>query len=83
MSDDLEVIDITGLDDDAIAGMVYATVEALCTTLETRGIESSFVDACLFMLFCERMYQNDSREEFEEMIEEALADPWPDAPTIH
>lgn len=80
MSDE---IDVSKLDDDQILDLVYNTMETLCEELELRGIDPSYIDSTLFILFTERMYVAGDRESFENILEEALEDSWPDAPTLH
>ena len=71
------------LTEDQTMDLAYNTLVALCTELETKGLDREILTASLFILFSERMYEADAREEFEDMLEEALEDSWPEAPTLH
>lgn len=78
-----DVFDTSKLTDDQVLDLVYSTLETLCEELENRGIEPDYIDSTLFILFTERMYVAGDREAYEGIIEDALNDSWPGAPTIH
>lgn len=78
-----DVFDTSKLTDDQVLDLVYSTLETLCEELEVRGIEPGYIDSTLFILFTERMYVAGDRAAYDGILEEALADLWPDAPTIH
>ena len=80
MSDE---INTSTMDDDQIIDLVYSTLETLCDQLEVQGIDPSYIDSTLFILFSERMYVAGDRAAYEGILEEALEDSWPEAPTIH
>ena len=80
MSDEINTQD---MDDDQIIDLVYSTLETLCEELEVRGIDPSYIDSTLFILFTERMYVAGDRAAYEGILEEALEDSWPEAPTVH
>ena len=71
------------LTEDQSFDLAYNTLIALCAELDAKGLDPDILTASLFVVYSERMYEADAREEFEEMLEEALEEPWPDAPTLH
>lgn len=76
-----EIID--RMTDEEIADITYNSLNAFCIMLEEKGIPADYIDAVLLGLFSMRMSENASRDEFEEMLQDALDDPWPDTPTYH
>ena len=81
----VEIVDElpANLTEDQTFDLAYNTVVALCNELEAKGLDSEILTASLFVVFSERMYEADAREEFEAMLEEALEDSWPESPTLH
>ena len=69
--------------DEEIVDLTYTALDTFCIMLEEKGIPSEFIDPILLGLFGMRMSENASRDEFEEMLQDALDDPWPDTPTYH
>lgn len=80
---DNDKFDLSGKDDDQMIDLVYGTLETLCSELESRGFAPDVIDATMFIFWQQRMFEADAREDFEDILREALEDDWPEGPTIH
>lgn len=79
----MDDIDFDRADDDQLIDLVFGTFETLCSELESRGFPPDIIDATMFIFWQQRMFEADARSEFESILEEALEEEWPAAPTVH
>ena len=75
-------IDIAQLDDGQQFELVAVSIEAVCASLEARGVDAEIVNTVLLEAFCHRMAEVNDRSAYEELLEEALATEWEDV-TVH
>ena len=80
---DNDEFDLSDKNSDQLIDIVFGTIETLVNELEVRGFPGEAVDAALFLYWQQRMYEFGDREDYAAILEEALADEWPDGPTIH
>lgn len=80
---DLTVDDVNSMTDEQLTDLTYQSIDAICYILEEKGVPLELIDVVLLSLFGMRMSENASRDEYEEMLEDALNDPWIDGPTYH
>jgi hypothetical protein len=74
---------INRMSDEEIVDLTYNSLNAFCIMLEDKGIPAEYIDPVLLGLFGMRMSEGASRDEFEEMLQDAIDEPWPDSPTVH
>ncbi len=75
-------IDIAKLDDGQQFELVAVSIEAVCASLEARGVDAEIVSTVLLEAFCYRMAEVNDRSAYEELLEDALATEWEDV-TVH
>lgn len=79
----MDNFDIDNAEDDQLIDLVFGTLETLCAELESQGMPPDIIDASMFIFWQQRMFEADARDEFESILEEALEESWPAAPTVH
>jgi hypothetical protein len=73
----VEVIDKWGsIGEDAQYDLLTEAISSLCDQLSESGADPELTAAALFGVFMDRMSQLSDREEYEAILEEALATPW-------
>ncbi len=75
-------VDIRDLDQEQQMEIVAVSVEAFCTAMEEKGIDSVMISAVLLDAFAARMADINDREGYEAMLEEAMLAEWSDI-TVH
>lgn len=81
--DDNEKFDLDSKNGDELIDIVYGTLETLVNELEQRGFPGDVIDATLFIFWQQRMFEYGDREDYTAILEEALEEEWPEAPTLH
>lgn len=77
-----EPVDLGELDMEQQVEVVSLALEHFCEELEARGLEPAMIDALLLAVFSQRMADLGDRATYEEMLNNALDDPW-DEHSIH
>ena len=75
-------IELSSLDEDSQLAVVYNRLEQFCIDLELQGVEQHIVDSVILSLFVDRMTVVGDREQFDELLAEALLEQWPEI-TVH
>lgn len=75
-------VELSSLDEDSQLAIVYNRLEEFCNSLELQGVEQHIVDSVLLSLFVDRMTVLGDREQFDEILSEALLEEWPEI-TVH
>lgn len=73
-------IDVSNLSEDEIIDLVLDSIDLLCETLENKNIDPSVIDSALFVMFSSRLEEAGAREDFDEILHEALEEQWEDPP---
>jgi hypothetical protein len=86
--DNLTPDQVDTLSEEDIITLVYTSLDAFCMLLEEKGIQGDYIDPVLLGLFGMRMSEDASRNEFEEMLQDAMDEPWEEdnwlsPPTFH
>ena len=71
------------MSDEDVVDLIYLSLDQFCIMLEDKGIPGEYIDPVLLGLFGMRMSESASRDEYEEMLQDALDEPWLDSPTFH
>ncbi len=77
---EIDNIDVSNLTEDEIIDFVLDNIDLLCETLENKNIDPSIIDSALFAMFSNRLEEADARDEFDEILHEALEEQWEDPP---
>jgi hypothetical protein len=75
-------VELSSLDEDSQLLVVYNRLEQFCIDLELQGVEQHVIDSVLLSLFVDRMTVLGDREQFDEILSEALLEEWPEI-TVH
>ena len=81
-SEDTQSVELSSLDEDSQLAIVYNRLEQFCIDLELQGVEQHVVDSVILSLFVDRMTVLGDREQFDELLAEALLEEWPEI-TVH
>jgi len=80
--EELQGVELSSLDEDSQLAVVYNRLEQFCIDLELQGVEQHIVDSVVLSLFVDRMCALGDREQFDELLAEALLEEWPEI-TVH
>jgi hypothetical protein len=70
---------VSALSEEDLITLVYTSLDAFCMLLEEKGIQGDYIDPVLLGLFSMRMSEDASRDEFEDMLQDAIDEPWEDS----
>lgn len=80
--EDTTQVELSSLDEDSQLLIVYNRLEQFCIDLELQGVEQHVIDSVILSLFVDRMTVLGDREQFDEIMSEALLEEWPEI-TLH
>jgi hypothetical protein len=80
--EDTTLDSISDLELEQQADAIAQALLEFCENLEQKALDPSLLNAVLLRVFCERMADLGHRQDFEELLEMALEEPW-DEHTIH
>lgn len=79
---DEDIEELSSLDEDSQLAIVYNRLEQFCVDLELQGVEQHIVDSVILSVFVDRMTVLGDRDQFDELLAEALLEEWPEI-TLH
>lgn len=69
-------MNVVEMSEEEMIEYIFKSFQDVCEKLEDANIDSEYIDMVLFEMFNLRMSINASRQEFEDILTDAINEPW-------